>query len=82
MKYKSISIDYLTNDIKVSNLCFYNEHYYFESDSIIEEAEIATDEEFEQALSSIVSYDEEPESEDGVTWDSMAAAINEGVNEV
>ena len=54
MKYKSKNLDFLSKDMKLSNLCYYNEHYYFECDSEIAEAEIVSDEEFEEAVSSVV----------------------------
>lgn len=54
MKYKSKNLDFLSNDMKMSNLCYYNEHYYFECDSEIAEAEIVSDEEFAEAVASVV----------------------------
>lgn len=54
MKYKSKNLDFLSNDMKMSNLCYYNEHYYFQCDSEIAEAEIVSDEEFAEAVASVV----------------------------
>lgn len=54
MKYKSKNLDFLSNDISVSKLCYYNDHYYFESDSEIADAEIVSDEEFAEAKKSVV----------------------------
>ena len=53
MKYKSKDISFLTTEMKISHLCFYGEHYYFASDMEITEAEIATDEEFAEAMASV-----------------------------
>lgn len=66
MKYKSKNLDFLSNDMKMSNLCFYNEHYYFECDSEIAEAEIVSDEEFAEAVASVVVAEptEEPTEEE------------------
>ena len=54
MKYKSKNLDFLSKDMKMSNLCYYNEYYYFECDSEIAEAEIVSDEEFAEAVASVV----------------------------
>lgn len=53
-KYKSESISFLDDTIKVRNLCVYNDLYYFESDAEIEQAEIVPDEEFAEAVGSVV----------------------------
>ena len=54
MKYKSKNLDFLSNDMKMSSLCFCNDYYYFECDSEIAEAEIVSDEEFAEAVASVV----------------------------
>lgn len=53
-KYKSESISFLDDTIKVRNLCVYNDLYYFESDAEIKQAEIVPDEEFAEAVGSVV----------------------------
>ena len=54
MFYKSDEISFSNKKSKVSNLCVYNDFYYFESDAEIPQAETISAEEFEQAISSIV----------------------------
>ena len=60
MFYKSDEISFLNKKSKVSNLCVYNDSYYFESDAEIPQAETISAEEFEQAISSIVHVTLEP----------------------
>ena len=73
MKYKSKNLDFLSNDMKMSNLCFCNDYYYFECDSEIPEAEIISDEEFEEAVASVVVA-EPPEPE--ATPDPIMEKLN------
>ena len=54
MKYKSKTLNFSEGVIKISNLCVYNDLYYFESDAEIEQAEIVPDEEFAEAVGSVV----------------------------
>ena len=60
MMYKSKNIEFLTNDTKVSNLCYYDGFYYFESQQEIESAETVTEEEFAKAVDSIVYVEPTP----------------------
>lgn len=57
MLYKSKTIEFLTDDMKISNLCFYNNNYYYESDTDLKQAESVCEEEFEKAVNSIVSIE-------------------------
>ena len=54
MFYKSKTIEHLTADMKISNLCYYGDSYYFESPNEIENAEIVSESEFNEAVSAIV----------------------------
>lgn len=54
MFLKTNNIDFLTSDMKVSNLCFYKDYYYFQTDTEITEAEVVSDEEFAKAVASVV----------------------------
>ena len=60
MKYKSKNLDFLNNDMKLRDLCYYDEHYYFQCDSEIADAEIVSDAEFEEAKASIAVVKPEP----------------------
>ena len=55
MKYKSKNLDFLNGDMKISGLCYHGDHYYFESDDVIEGAEISPDAEYAEARASIVA---------------------------
>lgn len=55
MKYKSKNLDFLTDDMKISGLCYHGDYYYFESDDVIEGAEISPDAEYAEAKESIVA---------------------------
>lgn len=61
MKYKSNTTKPLYGK-NIQNLCFFGNCYYFSCDEKIDGVEKATDEEFEQAVSSIVRSEQtEPE---------------------
>lgn len=80
MKYKSKNLDFLSNDMKLSKLCYYNEHYYFESESEISDAEIVSDEEFAEARASVkVAEPTEPEP---TQLDRIEAAVAKSNEEI
>ena len=80
MKYKSKNIDFLTDDMKISNLCFYGEYYCFASDMEIPEAEEATDEEFAEAQASIVHV--EPSIPEPTQLDLIQQAVEKSNDEL
>lgn len=74
MKYKSKNLDFLSNDMKINNLCFYGEYYYFASDVKIPEAEEVTDEEFAEAQASVKAA--EPTEPEPTQLDRIETAVN------
>lgn len=80
MKYKSKNLDFLSNDMKLSNLCYYNEHYYFQCDSEITEAEIVSDEDFAEAVASVVIV--EPIASQPTQLDRIESLVSKSNEEI
>lgn len=57
MLYKSQTIEFSQENVPVKNLCVYKDYYYFESPVEFPDAEIVSQEEFDEAVNSIVHVD-------------------------
>lgn len=57
MLYKSKTIEFLPKNAPLKKLCVYGDYYYYESFNEIPEAEIVSQEEFDEAVNSIVHVD-------------------------
>jgi len=57
--YKSTDISNIDDFSRISDLCSFDNYYYFKSDIIIEEATQISNEEFNEIISRIEEYNEE-----------------------
>ena len=83
MFYKSNNISFLDKTVKVRNLIFYNENYYFETDVELTQAESVSNEEFAEAIGSVIHVDSSEPVESHLTQlDRIESAVLKSQEEI